>query len=684
MKPFECLAALAAATWALSSAVVVHASDEYDEEVVVTADLRGQTLQEIPTSVTIVTNYDAEAHGAQHIEEVLGQIPNVNFASGTSRARFFQIRGIGERSQFIDPLNPSVGFLIDNVDFSGAGSIGTLFDVQQVEVLRGPQGTRYGANGLAGLIHVKTNEPTEDFEGLVRLTGGDYGHRGAGAVLSGALSDGALARVAVEKVSSDGYVRNDHLGRDDTNDKDELTFRGRLHLLASDDATVKLSYMHVDVDNGYDAFSLDNTRRTRSDQPGHDRQDSDAFGLDATWLWGDLSVQVIGAASSSDIEYGYDEDWTFDGFHPFGYTSTDNYLRGRDTHSLEARVSGDTSAGATWVFGLYTLNVDEDLLRQYTFAAGDYRSSHEISTLAAFTQAEFEVSDNVALLLGGRIERRSADYDDSNGVAFSPDETLWGGRAALTFTPGGNWQGYVSVARGYKAGGFNTDGTLDADLREFDSEDLIELEAGIKGRSGALGYQIAAFYDRRRDQQVKSSIVRVRADGSTEFIDFNGNAAKGTNSGVEVSFDWQVNENFELFGTLGLLDAEFDSFINEVGDDLSGRAQAHAPDYTAHFGGRLLAGDWTLQLDTSLKDSYFFSDGHNVDGNSDYALINGSVNWQRDRLGVRLWGRNLTDEDYAVRAFGSFGNDPRKDYATEPYFQWGEPRMIGVTATLGF
>ena len=181
-------------------------SPEYDEEIVVTADLRGQTLQEIPTSVSIVTGEDAAAHGAQHIEEVLSQIANVNYASGTSRARYYQIRGIGERSQFIDPLNSSVGFLVDNVDFSGAGSIGTLFDVQQVEVFRGPQGTRYGANGLAGLIHVKTREPTDEFEGLVSLAGGNYGQRGVGAVLSGAMSDAVHARLAVQSAAGDGFV----------------------------------------------------------------------------------------------------------------------------------------------------------------------------------------------------------------------------------------------------------------------------------------------------------------------------------------------------------------------------------------------------------------------------------------------------------------------------------------------
>ena len=679
MKRIPIIAALSCALLIVCAA---HADNvEYYEEIVVTADLRSQTVNEIPTSVSVVTAQEAEALGAQHIEEVLALVPNLNYASGTSRARYFQIRGIGERSQFVDPLNPSVGFLVDNFDFSGVGGIGTLFDAQQVEVLRGPQGTRYGANGLAGLINIKSREPTEEFDGLVRLTAGDYGLSGAGVVLSGPLADNLLGRMALEQMSSDGYVVNEHLGREDSNNKEETTFRAKINLLASEEAVVKLSYFHADINNGYDAFSLDNDRRTRSDRPGHDRQDSDALGIDGTWVWGDFGLQVIGSLSQSDIEYGYDEDWTFDGFHPFGYSSTDNYLRNRATQSLEVRLRNNALVGMGWVAGIYSRHNEEKLTRQYTFAPSEYRNVYDFDTFAAFAEGEVHLTDRTSLVIGGRFERRDTSFSDSNEVNFSPDETLWGGRIALTFAPGDSLETYVSLARGYKAGGFNTDGTLDADLREFDSEDLIELEFGIKGRNGALGYQVAAFFDERRDQQVKSSIVRVRPDGSSEFIDFNGNAAEGSNKGIEITMEWRLNENLEFFAALGVLDATFDDFVNEFGDDLSGRAQAHAPNYTGNFGARLNAGGWVFQFDASLKDEYYFSDRHSVDQNSDYTLINASASWEHGDLGVRFWGRNLGDENYAVRAFGSFGNDPRKNYVTEPYFQWGEPRMLGATIT---
>ena len=179
------------------AAVTVPAEEDDDliEEVVVTATLRGDDLSRVPSSISVVTDAEIAARAASHLDDLLGAVPNLNFAKGASRARFLQIRGIGERGQFEEPLNSSVGLIVDGVDLSGLGTVASLFDVEQVEVLRGPQGTLYGANALAGLINVVTRAPTDNPEGLVELTGGNYGTYGLGAVASGALSDIARGRL---------------------------------------------------------------------------------------------------------------------------------------------------------------------------------------------------------------------------------------------------------------------------------------------------------------------------------------------------------------------------------------------------------------------------------------------------------------------------------------------------------
>ena len=241
-------------------------------EVVVTAQLRQSDELSVPSSMSVVSEQVIAARGAQHFEEVINTIPNVNFSSGSNRARYFQIRGIGERSQFVSPLNASVGFLIDGVDFSGVGSIATMLDVDQVEVLRGPQGTIYGANALAGLVNVKTKDAHDDFEAGINLTAGEYGHETLSAILNGALTDKINARVAVERHESDGYYKNDFLGSDDNNARDELTIRSKFSVDITETWGLNLMLSHVDIDNGYDAFTLDNSRSTLSDEPGHDRQ----------------------------------------------------------------------------------------------------------------------------------------------------------------------------------------------------------------------------------------------------------------------------------------------------------------------------------------------------------------------------------------------------------------------------
>jgi len=671
-------------TFLLYSGISYAAVDSLPE-IVVTADLRQRNELDTASSVSVVTEQVIAARAAQHIEDLLHTIPNVNYTSGSNRSRFFQIRGIGERSQFVGPLNPSVGFLVDNVDFSGAGTIATLMDVEQVEVLRGPQGTRYGANALAGLINVKTNDPADSFAAKVKLSAAEFNTQTFGAMLTGPLSDSVQARLVAESHESDGYYENDFLAKDDTNGRDELTIRAKVHVEVSESWNLDMSLAKVDIDNGYDAFTLDNTRNTLSDEPGHDRQDSTSFAIDSTWNLSLFDVRAIASVAESDIEYGFDEDWTYTGIHPWGYTSTDNYIRDRDTRSLEVRLVSNEDGrifddSTSWIVGFYSLFSEESLTREYTYLPENFTSDYDFDTYAAFFQLDSALSEKLELSTGVRFEKRDTEYNNSDGVAFKPDENLWGGRIALKYFLSEDTMTYGSVARGYKAGGFNTDGSLDVELREFDEEYLIEYELGIKSKlmDNQMQLRAAIFYDDRHDQQVKSSIVLSRPDGTTEFVDFVGNAADGTNKGLEVELNWYSTDGLKIVASVGLLDAEFDNYINEFGEDLSGRDQAQAPAWMYHLAADYQLDRWFIQLSVDGKDEYYFSDRHAVQSDS-YVLLNANAGYETDKWKISVWGRNLSDEDYATRAFGSFGNDPRKFYVTEPYFQFGEPRIVGLT-----
>ncbi|MCZ6870294.1 MAG: TonB-dependent receptor [Gammaproteobacteria bacterium] len=687
-------AALGAATMTIHPAIATaeEAADSISvaiPEIIVTADYRRRAINDVPLSLSVIDEDAIARRNAQHLEDLLGMVPNLNYSGGTSRARFFQIRGVGDLEQFDAPLNSSVGVIVDNVDFSGAATIVTLFDVEQVEVLRGPQGTRYGANALAGLINVKTNDPSESFEAMLRAEAANYDSYGLGGVVSGPINERLLYRIAAQSYQSDGFIDNTFLNREDTNDRDELTLRAKLRWYATDDLTLDLHGTLVDVDNGYDAFSLDNDRNTRSDEPGTDSQKMYMVGVNTHWHAAPaFDVEGIIGYATSDIDYGYDEDWTFVGFHPFEYSSTDSYQRDRETFNAEIRFisneAGRIIGGrAHWVFGLYAINQEVDLKRNYTFLPGPFTSDFDTRRFAVFGQLETTLDDRFTLTTGLRWEHRSAEYHDSEAVNFDPDENLVGGRVVLDYVLNANTMLYASISRGYKAGGFNTDGTLDPDLRPFDSEFLWNYEIGLKGSwfDNRFGARVAAFYMDRDDVQISSSVVRVRPDGSSEFIAFTGNAAEGNNAGLEVELDFAPIPDLLLTANVGLLDSEYVDFVNSSGEDLGGRDQAHAPSYQFYIAGEYaFLEHFFARLEIEGRDEFFYADRHN-ESSDPYELVHASIGFERGRVRATLWARNLTDENYHVRGF-FFGNDPRNGYVAESYTQLGEPRRIGGTVAL--
>jgi outer membrane receptor protein involved in Fe transport len=679
----------------------VSQASEQLEEILVTAELRATSLMASTTSTSVVDGDMITQRAAQQLEEILNMAPNVNFAGGTSRARYFQIRGVGDRSQFQEPLNPSVGVLIDGVDFSGIGSVGTLFDVSQVEVLRGPQGTLHGANALAGLVNVRANAPTEQAYHYIEAGAGNYDTYNLGAISSGPISQALQYRVAVQQFASDGYQDNDFTGRDDTADRDELTLRTKLRWLASARHQLDLAVTYIDIDNGYDAFSLDNTRTTLSDQPGEDAQQSLALSLHSQSGFRHAKVQGLLSYATSDSRYSYDEDWTFEGFDPDGYTSFDQYDRARDSISAEVRaLSNERSrlfgGRSDWVVGLYYLGNEEALDRTYTFAPF-FTSENNTDTFAVFGQLDTALDHNLTLVTGLRWERRETQYADNNAVALDPDDDLWGGKLALEYQWSDNAMAYAAVSRGYRANGVNAsilssinatdDPAVVGQLRTvqaFDSESLVNYELGLKSRfaDNTVQARIALFYMDRQDQQVRGAFLVPQDGGATTFIDYTSNAAQGNNYGAEVEVDWLATQALRVWANLGLLETEFDEYLNVFGEDLSGREQAQAPSYQYSTGGRYtFAGGAYVSLALEGKDAFYFSDRHDEQADA-FHLVNASVGFERDQWTLQLWARNLTDEDYYVRGFGSFGNDPRNGYATEPYYQFGEPRVWG--ATVGF
>jgi iron complex outermembrane recepter protein len=694
----------------LCCALTAHAADDELDEVVITAGLRPVSAARLAASATVLDAATTRAAGQQHFGDVLALVPNLSAAGGTSRPRYFQIRGVGEQEQYQGAPNPSVGFLIDGIDFSGVGMPATLFDVRRIEVLRGPQAAAYGANALAGIINVET-EAADGAAPRARaeLTLGDYRTRAAGVALGGGGNGGSLGwRLAAQQFKSDGFMHNAFLGRDDTNGRDEQTLRGRLHWQpAGTGWTADLSLMHVDLGNGYDAWTIDNTRVTQSDKPGRDSQRSNGAALKLQHAAGGVGeFQSLSSVADSHIVFSFDGDWGNNAFWaaqpacqpdptlcvPYDFTS--RTFRHRQTAAQDLRWLGDAThrvAGAQWLVGVYALRLREDNDQLDLYNGDVYRqlTSHYAATqLAAYGELDWQLGARTSLSAAARTERRRADYDDSDGSRYAPTDRMLGGNLTLRYQHSDTHSSYATLARGYKAGGFNIGTDIPVARRQFRPEYLWNLELGTRAHLGALHWQADVFYMRRIDEQVSTSVQTDPNDPLT-YQFYTDNAAKGYNAGTEAQLQWQIASRWQAEGTLALLRARYLDFsyrvvsydLNGVPQvvlrDLDGREQEYAPaqQLSLALGYRDPAG-WFARLDAQHVAGYYFSASHDQRAPA-RTLVNLRAGYSRGSWEVSAWTRNLTNASYALHGF-YFGNEP-PDFANKLYLSPGEPRQVGLT-----
>ncbi len=663
------------------------------EVISVRGDFRQGDLQKIPGSIAVMSEQDLQRQAAIHVDDLLPHLVNVNFAAGASRGRFLQVRGIGERSEFVDSINPSVGVLVDGMDYSTLGLI-SVADASQIEVFRGPEATRFGANAMAGMLSLQTAEPEFGSEGRLQLTLADYNSWQYQLMLNQDLSEQVAVRMVADKQKSDGFIQNNYLNRKDTNGIDETTFHGKTRWLVNADLTLDWVLNDHQVANGYDAFSLDRNRTTLSDQPGQDRQDVFANALKANYRGFDFADSMTQlSVIDADTDYGYDEDWAYQGMHPDEYSSVDRYLRQRDSQSLEQRFLSKESSTAAWVAGVYGSTQDISLQRQYTYLDQDFNSDFSRDNMAFYAEREQQLAADVTLVFGGRIERYRADYQDNNQILVQNEDWMSGAKLSLSYQVAANTQIYGLASKGYKVGGVNGEALAEVNnpklnnvanfLRSkasFAPETLWNAEFGVKGQSAdqRLTSRTSVFYMWRDDMQLKGWINQ-----GTKFVGYIDNAASGKNYGVETENRWLWRPEVTLFVNAGWLSSEIRGFVTKGGEDKTGREQANAPKLQYSLGA-----DWQifegLQASMTLahKAGYYYSDSEDIKADAS-TLLNARLSYQWQQLEVALWARNLLDRDIGIRGF-YFGNDPRDGYEAHLYEQFAEPRRIGISASYQF
>ncbi|MCB1033596.1 MAG: TonB-dependent receptor [Acidobacteria bacterium] len=709
---------------------------QISDEIFVTARKREENIQEVPVAVTLISAETLEDSGAEDLSEIQTQVPNLSVYAGRNQSTTLTafMRGIGQA----DPLwgvDPGVGLYLDDVYMARPqGALLDVFDVERIEVLRGPQGTLYGKNTIGGAIKYVSRPLTDDFSGSIAFTGGSYGTLDFKATAGGALVPGKLrAKVAVASLSHDGYGENIFLRRE-VSDKDSQAFRLAFDWLASEKVSVKLRLDQTKDDAepkgltrlaanpfcplflGTTCEPLPNIFDTQSGLAPLNSTDSEGYSLTVDWAISDnWQFKSITAYRESDSVNNIDFDTTPAPITDVAATYFD------DQTSQELQFLYDAGGNFNGVFGLYYFDGTAGGLVQNNFLNaifGTTEGTTDTESFALFGEGSYSLTDDLTFNFGLRVteeEKRgvafnagyadatfsrvtvvTADYDKSK--TFSSVAPKLG----LDYKFNDDVLGYVSLSRGFKSGGFNVRAQATAfpeSAEPFDDEVLTVAEVGVKSvlANRSLLLNVAAFYGDYEDIQV-STFTSFDSNGDGEDDAFFGNflnAGSATISGVEVEFNWisPTVSWFGLSGNVSYLDANPDGFLDGDGDTfVDTQVITNAPKFTGalnlNFDFPAFGGLITSSIGYAYRDESVLTNEGGPDPRDRtqpllpivqpyYDLVNAWISWLS---GNGSWqftinGKNLTDEEYLTNGY----NIPVLGILQGSY---GAPRT--VTATLGY
>lgn len=675
-----------------------------NEIITVTARKKTERLQEAPVAVTAIGSDRLERIGATDISDLSGRAPNVTINTignfGSSVAVF--IRGIGNG----DPdstVDPSVGIYVDGVYIPRtANSSLDLFDVEQVEILRGPQGTLFGRNTTGGAVNYRTKRPTGNFDIRGAITLGDYGQRDIKFAAETPLIDDVLSvKVAAFSQHLDGYYLNTFTGipgrRAPTSAGESNTFTFRPSILFtptdnfeltiigeySRERSENLPSINVSPPNqllqvfyNVPSFGRDeNVRAFAFNVPG--RSDIDVWGVTAEANW-DIGPGTLTSVSNyrettKDINNN-DTDGTT---APFFETLRD---QPHEQYSSELRYNANVTDDLNIIAGLYYFR-QKYFLRRDTFlnvtngpvtARNNAITGQTHKNFAIFGQAEYNVTPELRVSLGGRFTTEKKDFFatlftpfPTLGPVFNLDESWsnFGPSVGIDYQPNDNILLYAKYSKGFKSGGFNGRGGTPGALGPFDEESVNAFEGGIKADwlDNRLRTNLAVYYNKYDDLQRTVIRTLTAQTGGNNQETVTDNAASASVKGFELEVSAVPVDGLNLDFSAGYNNASYDEYNADLnGDgivtDNSDRDISRAPrwtlgggvSYAADLGGAGLLtfrGDWTHVGKQNLLTA-----GTPNGRISSYDVIDASVRWDLpgDQAYVTVFVKNLNDELYEV------------------------------------
>ncbi len=675
------------------------------DTVTVTARKREETLQEVPVAVTAFTADALDKLNIEDLSDLDSQVPNLTIyaARGSSSTITAYIRGVGQS----DPLwgvDPGVGTYMDDVYIARPqGALLDVFDVERVEVLRGPQGTLYGKNTIGGAIKYISRGLSPEFNGYGQVTVGNYGQRDFKAAVGGGLggNDALRARISVADLHRDGFGENIVTG-EDVSDKDITAFRLNLGAYVTDDFNLQFALDHMDDTSGVRGakmlapnrfapgmLPLDDRYDVRNGMPNIN--DTDMLGVAATANYrmnDDWSFKYVWAKRESDTETNIDFDTLQNKIADVKAFYSDEQV------SNEFQANFDAGGRARGVMGVYFFDGvagGQVLNNFFNLLFGDTQGKVYTESVAAYADWSFSITDKFEMSVGARYTDedkhavvRNIGYTDGtftrpNGtVAANFDKTInftnLSPKISLDYQITPDVMVYGLASRGFKSGGFNIRAQATAVPRSaepFQDEQVDSYEVGTKmGFLDQTLFLNLAYFNNQYDD-IQLSIFTAydsNGDGTDDafFGDFT-NAGAGTVQGFEAEYQWLPTQNWLISGNLAWLDAEFDEYMFKGFNIAHQQEFTNAPElsgainveYRTDLGA---AGSLSARVGYSWQDDVVATTEVVFDPvlrtstqpitQEAYGLVNAGVIWKaNDAWTVSLQGTNLADEEYRTTGY---------------------------------
>jgi iron complex outermembrane receptor protein len=694
--PRSALLAAAVGVTLASTPARILAQDAALEEIIVTAQRREEKLQDVPVAITALSATDIVARGIGSTRDVLPSVPNVTYdESFTIGNSFVSVRGVAQ----INNADSPIAIVVDGVPQNNQKQLRMeLFDVERIEVLKGPQGALYGRNAIGGALNIVTQRPTNEFAGWVEAGYGSGNTTSVSGALSGPIApDQALFRLSAAYRDSDGQIDNEFLDEevDFYTSKD---VRGRLLFTPTDalEIDVRASWSNLDGGAVMDASMPpgDEANANREVAPRSDiLGDSEREISDATvkldWKTGFGTLTSITGYTDLTEDYYGDLDFCNPTDCPggiFGLGPQADQQQHLDVELLsqELRFVSPDDRDLRWIVGAFYINTKRDLetignflfpgVPPITFLASN--ESNDNDAYSVFAQVDYDFSDSTTLGVSLRYDKDEREQTDVNSGTvrdISFDEVQ--PRAVLSHKFTEDQLGYVSYGTGFRSGGFNGIGG-----RPFAAETLQNYEIGYKSEwlDNRLRLNAAIFHSISDDYQF---FYVDFAAGGAQVID---NLQKVAFTGGELELQAQLATGWQVYGSLGILDSD----IREIDDSLTVPAEEGNKSPKTQVSSLTLGTQYefpvgdltaTLRLDYNrMGKRYWHPDNFDVRDPVDLLDLRASLGGER--WSATVWGRNVLDEfyfmDFNSAAFGAPGVDlgsqaPPDTYGIEVRYSFG-------------